>query len=109
MRDEVVDIQLIDVIDHSTVLSFAEECLCPWSKGMIDDYSCTTGKIYKVYTAWCKDNNNGYSKSAKEFRDELAASMGTSFSEMSTRRHGNTFYKELTLTEDAKNDYRYIL
>ena len=94
---------------NSTVLSFAEECLCPWPKGTVDDYSCTTGKIYKVYAAWCKDNNNGYSKSAKEFRDELAASMGTSFAEISTRRHGNTFYKELTLTEDAKNDYKNII
>ena len=94
---------------NSTVLTFAEECLCPWPKGTVDDLSCTTGKIYKVYTAWCKDNNNGYSKSAKEFRDELASSLNTTFAEMATRRHGNTFYKDLTLTEDAKTDYKHLL
>lgn len=94
---------------NSTVLSFAEECLCPWSDGKVNDYSCTTGTIYKVYVAWCKNNNNGYARSSKEFREELAASMKTSFAEMSTRRHGNTFYKDLTLTEDAKTDYKHLL
>ena len=94
---------------NSTVLTFAEECLCPWPTGTVGDFSCTTGSIHKVYCAWCKDNNNGYAKSAKEFRDELAASKETTFAEMTTRRNGQTYYKELTLTEDMKHDYYHIL
>ena len=39
--------------------------------GKITD-GCTTGKVFKVYKGWCKDNNHGFSKTAKEFRDILA-------------------------------------
>ena len=94
---------------NSTVLSFADECLCPWPDDKISDSRCSTGTIYKVYIAWCKDNNNGFSKPAREFREELAAHDGKTFYEMVTRRNGNTFYKDYTLTEDAKRDYGYLL
>lgn len=94
---------------NSTVLSFAEECLCPWPDDKINDNRCSTGTIYKVYTAWCKDNNNGFSKSAREFREELATHENKTFQEMVTRRNGNTFYKDFTLTEDAKRDYGHLL
>ena len=59
--------------------------------------------------AWCKDNNNGFSKPVREFREELAAHDGKTFHELVTRRNGNTFYKDYTLTEDAKRDYEYLL
>lgn len=94
---------------NSTVLSFADECLCPWSDDKINDSRCSTGTIYKVYVAWCKDNNNGFSKSAREFREELTTHENKTFQEMVTRRNGNTFYKNFTLTEDAKRDYGYLL
>ncbi len=94
---------------NSTVLSFADECLCPWPDSKISDPKCSTGAIYKVYVAWCKDNNNGFSKSAREFREELAAHRHTVFQDMVTRRNGNTFYKEYTLTDDAKQNYGQLL
>lgn len=46
---------------------------------------CTTGRVYKVYKAWCKDNNNGYAKTAREFRETLGAHLGTTFAEMTVR------------------------
>lgn len=52
---------------NSSVISFVEACLCPWPQGKIDLH-CTTGRIFKAYAVWCKDNNNGYAKTAKEFR-----------------------------------------
>ena len=86
---------------NSTVASFFEECMCPWPQGKIIRH-CTTGRVYKVYQAWCLENNNGYAKTAREFRDELADYLGRSFAEISTRIKGNTYYKEYTLTLEAK-------
>lgn len=90
--------------ENSTVISFFEECMCPWQNGKINRH-CTTGRIYRVYQAWCRDNNNGYAKTAKEFRAELAEHLGSSFSDMTTRQKGNTYYKEYSLTLEAKEQY----
>lgn len=89
---------------NSSVISFAEECLEAWPDGKINNH-CTTGRIYKVYQAWCKDNNNGYAKTAREFREELARFHNTTVAEMTTRRVGNTYYKDLSLTTEAKQQY----
>ena len=92
---------------NSTVISFYEECMCPWDDGKIVKY-CTTGRIYKVYQAWCKENNNGYSKTAKEFREELAEHLGSTYAEITTRQKGNTYYKNLTITDETKQLYEHI-
>ena len=90
--------------ENSTVVSFFEECMCPWQNGRIQKH-CTTGRIYRVYQAWCRDNNNGFSKTAKEFREELAEHLGKLYAEMTTRQKGNTYYKDYTLTLEAKEQY----
>lgn len=59
--------------ENSTVISFFEECMGPWPDDKVDIDGCTTGQIHTAYREWCRRNNNGYAKSAKEFRDELAA------------------------------------
>jgi P4 family phage/plasmid primase-like protien len=90
---------------NNTVLSFFEECMTTRPGGKINDM-CTTGRVYKVYKAWCKDNNNGYAKTAREFRETLGAHLGTSFAEMTVRYgKGGNFYKDLTLTDTAKGEY----
>ena len=89
---------------NSTVISFFDECMEPWPDGKINPY-CTTGKVYRVYQAWCRDNNNGYAKPAKEFREELAAYLGASYSEITTRMKGNTYYREYGITAEAKGQY----
>ena len=94
---------------NSTVISFFEECMCHWPDGKIGGSCITTGAIHKAYIQWCKANNNGYARSAKEFRDELAMHLGTTFADMTTRIHGNTYYKEWTLTSDTQDDFKYIL
>ena len=92
---------------NSTVISFFEECMCPWPEGKINS-SCTTGKIYKVYKAWCSNNNNGYAKNAREFRDELAAHLNTTFTDMSVKRSNGTFYRKYTLTLEVKQEYSQV-
>lgn len=90
--------------ENSTVVSFFEECMCPWQNGRIQKH-CTTGRIYRVYQAWCRENNNGFAKTAKEFRETLAAHLGCSYADMTTRQKGNTFYKDYSLTLEAKEQY----
>lgn len=89
---------------NSTVVPFFEECMCPWPQGRINRH-CTTGRIFKVYQAWCRDNNHGYAKSAKDFREELAAHLGTTYTDMTTRQKGNTYYRDYSLTPETKEQY----
>ena len=90
--------------ENSTVISFFNECMIPWQDGRINRY-CTTGRIFRVYQAWCKDNNNGYARTAKEFREELCSHMKCSYADMTTRQKGNTYYKEYGLSDEAKQQY----
>lgn len=92
---------------NSTVVSFFEECMCERPGGRICD-SCSTGKVYKVYRAWCGSNNNGYAKTAREFREELAEHLGTTFAEMTVKRNSGTYYRNLTLTQETKQDYAQV-
>ena len=65
----------------------------------------TTGKVYRIYQVWCRDNNNGYAKTAREFRATLARYYRTDFSAMTVRRSYGSIYKDLILTEDALREY----
>lgn len=90
--------------ENSTVISFFEECMCPWEDGKINRH-CTTGRIYRVYQAWCRENNNGYAKTAKEFREQLADHLGGTYADLTTRQKGNTYYRDYSLTEETKEQY----
>ncbi|MGB4331743.1 MAG: primase-like DNA-binding domain-containing protein, partial [Bacilli bacterium] len=72
---------------NNTVITFYEECMQERPNLKIKD-NCTTGKVYNVYKAWCMDNNHGYAKTAKEFRDELASFLNASHADLITRRNG---------------------
>jgi putative DNA primase/helicase len=85
--------------ENNTVISFYEECMCERSGGKFND-SAT------IYKAWCHDNNNGFAKTAKEFRETLASHLGSTFKEMTVHTNKGTYYKNLTLTIEAKEQYR---
>jgi P4 family phage/plasmid primase-like protien len=91
--------------ENNTVISFFEDCMCEREGGKITD-ACTTGKIYKVYKEWCRDNNNGFAKTYKEFRTKLADYLVTTFDDMIVKRNSGTFYKEYTLTTECKKEYQ---
>ena len=93
--------------ENSTVISFFEECMTERPHGRIAD-SATTGMVYKVYREWCIDNNKGFAKTAKEFRDDLSNYLGISHDELTKRIHGNTYYKDHTLTKECKELYRKV-
>jgi putative DNA primase/helicase len=87
--------------ENSTVITFFEECMCPWPDSKINHH-CTTGRIYRVYQAWCRENNNGFSRTAKEFREELAAHLGGTYQDITVRQKGNTYYREYGLSDETK-------
>ena len=94
--------------DNNTVIGFYNECMTERVNNKFDNYY-TTGKIFNVYRAWCRDNNHGFAKTAKEFRTILAEHLGTTFPEMTVRRgQGGTFYRTLTLTDEVKVLYSNI-
>ncbi len=95
------------MVENNTVISFYEECMCGRANGKISD-AATTGRIYDVYRAWCQDNNNGFAKTAKEFRDAISTHLGSSFKELTVHTNKGTFYRELTLTKDAKEQYHRV-
>ena len=90
--------------DNNTVIAFFNECMRPWIGGKIQKH-CTTGRVYKVYQAWCRENNNGYAKTAKEFREELSAYLGAAFADLTVVRNGYKYYKDYGLTLEAKELY----
>jgi P4 family phage/plasmid primase-like protien len=93
--------------ENSTVVAFVQECMCSRSDGKITDLA-TTGRIYDVYRAWCNDNNHGYAKTAKEFREALAEYLGSTFKDISIHTNKGTFYHDLTLTSEAKEHYSRV-
>jgi len=102
--EEVTDAREEYMNENNTVVSFFEECMCEWDLGKERTY-CTTGRIFKAYQEWCRDNNNGFAKTAKEFREKLADYLGGTFQDITVRLHGNTYYKDYRLTTEALIQY----
>lgn len=90
--------------ENNTVVSFFDECMCEWPDGKINKH-CTTGRIYKVYQGWCRENNNGFAKTAKEFRETIASYLGADYAKITTRQNGNSYYKDYSLTSEAKEQF----
>lgn len=94
--------------ENNTVIAFFEDCMIAREGGKIKD-QCTTGRVYKVYREWCKDNNHGFAKTAKEFRTELAAYLGVEYKDMIVRRgSGGSYFKDYTLSDEMKENYRKV-
>jgi phage/plasmid-associated DNA primase len=92
--------------ENNTVVAFFNDCMVERENGKVED-NCTTGRVYKMYRAWCNDNNHGYCKTASEFRDEIANYLNKPYAELVTRRgKGGSFYKDYTISDEAKENYR---
>ena len=91
--------------ENNTVIRFFKECMVLRPGNRITD-ECTVGKTYAVYAAWCRDNNHGYAKTAKEFREEIARYLGEDPMDMTVRRKCGIQYRQYTLTNDTVENYR---
>ena len=90
--------------ETNTALAFWNECVVERENRKITD-NCTTGKIYDVYKAWCQDNNNGYAKTAREFRNAIADHLGKEHTDLVTHTRNGSFYQDYTLSHDAREHY----
>ncbi len=94
--------------ENNTVIAFFNDCMVERPEGKVKD-SCTTGKVYKVYQEWCRDNNHGFAKTNREFREELSNHVGIGYKELIVRRgKGGSFFKLYTLSDEAKDNYRKV-
>lgn len=101
----VVEARQKYVTDNNTAIAFFQECMEKRSCSRIAD-NCTTSRVFSVYKAWCIDNNNGYAKTSKEFRDAIAGHLGQNHSELVIHNRNGNFYRDYTLTAEAKEQYR---
>ena len=69
----------------------------------------TTNAIYDAYRSWCGNNNNGYAKTAKEFREALSSYLGTTYKDMTVHTEHGTCFRDYTLNEEAMEDYSGFL
>lgn len=90
--------------ENSTVVAFFKECMCKWPEGKIGG-NATTSRIYRIYRAWCDENNRGYSKTSREFRDEISDYLGAAFSTITVHRNKGTYFREYTLCNEVKELY----
>lgn len=91
--------------DNSSILSFFQECMEPCESL---SKCATTGKVFKVYKAWCEDNNNRYYRTAKEFREGIARRIGRDVKDLIKHtRRGNVF-EGYTVNEETRITYPHL-
>ncbi len=87
---------------NSTVITFFSECMERRNPSLAVSASPTsTGRIYRVYQAWCRENNNGFARTQKEFRETLSEHLGLPYKAITTRIGGVTRYRDYALTDEA--------
>lgn len=94
------------VIDNDSFLSFYDECIVERDPNVPITDNVTRGKLFEVYKAYCKNNNNNYHNTKKEVR-QMLEKMGKA--ETVYANGGNIYYKHITLSRDTCLDYDYIV
>ncbi len=92
-------------VENHSFLAFMKECVIDRPNPDKIEDSCTTKLFYDVYKEWCKDNNNGY-KETKQQVKKILVKMGKG--ETKKTNGGNTYYKAITLSQEAKRDYERV-
>ena len=89
-------------VENHSFLAFMKECIVDRPSKRIDD-NCTTARLYRVYEAWCKENNNGYKETKREV-NKILKEKGKGA--IKKTNGGNTYYEAITLSNEAKQDYK---
>ena len=105
--DSVISAREQYMAENNTVIGFFNECMTERKSEKVRD-RCTASVIYDVYKAWCADNNNGYAKTAREFREGICSIVGGEYKDLTVHTKIGTCYRNLTLTEEAKDQYRRV-
>lgn len=102
LTDEIIRESLLYRRDNNTVACFINDCCT--ERTMFND-DCTCQKMYEVYIAYCKDNNNGFAKTKKEFTQELIELSNMTSDTIIKRTNKNTFYVPYTITLETYVSY----
>lgn len=102
LTDEITRESLLYRQDNNTVACFIKDCCT--ERTMFND-DCTCQKMYEVYIAYCKDNNNGFAKTKKEFTQELIELSNMTSDTIIKRTNKNTFYVPYTITLETYVSY----
>lgn len=91
--------------ENSTVWNFYMDCMCQKSEECRFDEELTVTEVYKAYKEYCRTNNNGYTKTKKEFDHDLSEILGCTPAELTKRKNIGIVYIDYTLTPEARNQY----
>ena len=86
------------------MITFFQDCMQPLTYDERNMYVTAT-TVYSAYQGWCRDNNRGYAKTAREFKAELAAYLETELQALTIRHRQGMVYRYYTLTREAAQQY----
>jgi putative DNA primase/helicase len=90
--------------DNNSFANFFEECCIDRPVPNKIQDSCTRAKLYKVYNAWCKENNNGY----KETKTECLNFLSSIRKEKTKNQTGYCYFTDFTLNRETKENYFFV-
>lgn len=91
-------------VENHSFKAFMKECVIDRPNPDKIEDKCTTALFYKVYEAWCRDNNNGY----KESKIEVKKILDEKGKGETKKSNGYWYYKAITLNEATKKEYEQI-
>ena len=90
--------------ENNTVKAFFRECMIFNPEPPEDPYE-TVARIYDVYKEWCKDYNNGYAKTLKEFRDAVCEIARDEYIRITVHKRQGTAFRSYVLDPEIKQHY----
>lgn len=96
----VIDARAAYSKDNSIVSEFVNDCL--EESGTIPASECSSvNEIYRIFTLWCKSNNNNHTLSKKDFKNGLARHFNTDEEKLYTRVSKGMIITGYTLSKAA--------
>ena len=96
----VIDARAAYSKDNSIVSEFVNDCL--EESGTIPASECSSvNEIYRIFTLWCKSNNNNHTLSKKDFKNGLARHFNTDEEKLYTRVSKGMIITGYTLSKEA--------
>lgn len=96
----VIDARAAYSKDNSIVSEFAQECLQDSDELPASECS-SINEIYRIFTLWCRPNNNGHTLSKKDFKNGLARHFGVDEAKLYTRVSKGMIITGYTLSKAA--------
>ena len=90
--------------ENNSVIGFFTECMIRKDDGKLSGRR-TVSSIYHAYREYCHENNNGYAKTLKEFKAEIADYLEISVEDMLGHSENGTCFKSYDLSEAAFREY----